>query len=516
MKYQYLHIVLAALFLAVACGERDDRLEEWLGVDGPRAVGDKIVYLDKNFSELVAIDFSAGDVDPGWTRTAVESGSRIVGTLEAEEALVMHSAATGLLQLAYPGTGEVKELELEPTYDSFVLREDPPIVGAWHSANAKGGAETFITEGEFSLVNVGAAKDAVRTETPATYGGSPLGIDIADRVPYPDGGRLFAFVRWNAYITLLDVEKPDFGLVSIPLKPGDSVMTVTPGPMKFLTSDGALTAFFLAQGTSDLHAINVDVASLGPKGKGTSLQIFPTAAGASEFVLYRGADGEDRVLVLCTSARMAGVVHPASSEVKLYSLNFSPRNVMLFTMVSTETGVEEQFAFIYDDTGASQAYYFVELDRIQEKKSKAFHYYTLPAPVRKVYMMGQDSFLVVHSGSSKSVSRVSVADSSVISVDGGTITDELLSPDGGTLYALATSGTTAAVAAFELEEFLHRKVAVTHGQKPTGLLHLADKGLLVAFDANGYALTVIPDDFKAKDSSSVVEFFVPFLFGLEH
>lgn len=516
MKYQYTHIVLAALLLAGACGERDERLDDWSGVDGPRAVGGSIVYLDKNFSELVALDFSAGDVDPGWSRMAVESGSRIVGTLESEEALVLHSSATGMLQLAYPGTGEVKEFALTPTYDSFVLREDPPVVGAWHSKNAKGDAETFITQGEFSLVNVAAAEDAVRTETPATYGGSPLGIDIADRVPYPGGGRLFAFVRWNSWVTLLDVEKPDFNLVSILLKSTDSIMTVTPGPMKFLASDGHLTAFYMAQGTSDLHAINVDVPSLGPDGEGTSLQIFPTAAGASQFVLYRGADGEDRVLVLCTSARMAAVVHPASSEVKLYSLNFSPRNAMLFSMVSSETGIEEQFAFVYDDTGSSQAYYFVELDRIHEKKSKAFHYYTLPAPVRKVYMMGQDSFLVVHSGGSKSVSKVSVADGSVISVDGGTITDELLSPDGATLYALATSGNTASVAAFELEAFLHRKVAVTHGQKPSRLLHLPDKGLLVAFDNNGYALTVIPDDFKGKDSSSVVECFVPFLFGLEH
>ena len=168
------------------------------------------------------------------------------------------------------------------------------------------------------------------------------------------------------------------------------------------------------------------------------------------------------------------------------------------------------------DSGSSQAYYFVELDRIKEKKSKAFHYYTLPAPVRRVYMMGQDDFLVVHSGGSKSVSRVSVADSSVISVDGGIISDEILSPDGNTLYALATSGNSASVAAFELAEFVHRKVAVTHGQKPTELLHLPNRGMLVAYDSNGYTLSVIPDDFKAKESSSVVEFFVPFLFGLEH
>jgi hypothetical protein len=55
---------------------------------------------------------------------------------------------------------------------------------------------------------------------------------------------------------------------------------------------------------------------------------------------------------------MVAVVHPESSAVKLYSLEgLTPTAITVFTAVSPETGVEEEFAFIYNDSGSSKSYY---------------------------------------------------------------------------------------------------------------------------------------------------------------
>ena len=158
------------------------------------------------------------------------------------------------------------------------------------------------------------------------------------------------------------------------------------------------------------------------------------------------------------------------------------------------------------------------MHRIAEKKSKAFHRYTtLPAGVRKVYMQPDDSFQVMHSSGSSPFSFVTVANGSVESVGGGlTVANEIFSPDGKTMYALSQKSGKTFVVAYDLVSRTARTVDVSYGNPPAGLVHMADAGLLVAYDSSGQTLTVIPEDFDPDSADSVVQFFAPTLIGLEH
>jgi len=510
--------IAISLLLFVACGDRDDRFDTWEGLEGPQVVGEQVVYIDHNFDEALVLEIKAGETSPAWERYDVPADGTIVGRLEQTRELLLQSSANGTLERFNPKSGVTVEYQLDAPFDRYEVLQDPPFVGAYYSANAGDSSTLFLNQGEVAFVDLEKSKDAVHKVVLKTYGGAPTGLDIAPRVPAPGGGRMFAFVRWNSFLSLVDAEKPGFQPISIPLKAPDTDVQVFPGKMKFVAGNSRLSAYFLAQASQDLYAIDLDVAQLTGGASGVTVNVFPTAVGASTFTTFSNANGDTGLLVLSPGSRMVAVVHPESSAVKLYSLEgLTPTALSVFTAVSPETGVEEEFAFIYNDSGSNKSYYYVELHRIAEKKSKAFHRYTtLPAGVRKVYMQGDDSFLVMHSSGSSPMSFVTASNGSVESVGGGlTVSHEQFSPDGNDMYALAQKGGKTYVVAYDLEDRSARDIEVTFGNPPSGLVHMADAGLLVAYDGSGQTLTVIPDDFDSDSVDSVVQFFAPTLVGLE-
>jgi hypothetical protein len=518
LTMRFVTVVICLLLLA-ACGDRDDRFDSWEGLEGPQVVGEQVVYVDHNFDEALVLEIKAGEARPAWKRYAVEADSSVVGRLEQRGELLLQSSATGVLTRFNPASGATVEYPLDAPFDRYVVLQDPPFAGAYYSDNAGDSSTLFLNQGEVAFVDLNKNKDAVSRFVLKTYGGAPLGLDIAPRVPAAGGGRMFAFVRWNSFLSLVDAEQADFQPIAIPLKAPDTEAEVSPGKLQYVAGNNRLSGYFLAQASQDLYAIDLDVKQMTGGASGVTVNVFPTAAGASTFTTFSHADGDTGILVLSPNNRMVAVVHPESSAVKLYSLEgLTPTAVTVFTALSPETGVEEEFAFIYNDSGSSKSYYYVELHRIAEKKSKAFHRYTtLPAAVRKVYMQPDDSFLVMHSTGSSPFSFVTVSNGSVESVGGGlTVSNEIFSPDGKTMYALSQKGGKTFVVAYDLESRTARTIDVSYGNPPVALVHMADAGLLVAHDSSGQTLTVIPEDFDSDAADSVVQFFAPTLFGLEH
>ncbi len=54
--------IVALLLLVAACGDRDERFDEWGGVSAPMVVGETLVYLDGNFDEALVVHPEPGDV----------------------------------------------------------------------------------------------------------------------------------------------------------------------------------------------------------------------------------------------------------------------------------------------------------------------------------------------------------------------------------------------------------------------------------------------------------------------
>ncbi len=511
-------LALLALCTAMVlqCGSRDERLDQWFQFEGPYAVGSTLVYLDRNFDEVLVIAPEAGELTPHFERLAVEEGSQVAAVLDSEKAILLQSVDKGVVQAVYPEKGKVETFEMDSPYDRFVVRDDPPLVVAYFSEGAQGGEESlFLTKGQIGFIDVTEDKEPVTGQTLKTYGGAPTGADIAPPAKLGGADRQFVFVRWNSWISMVELGGDKMDTVSIPLKPPDSETSVLPGAMKFVSEPGRLRAFFLAGG-SDLYVIDIDLATLAPGGSGVKVNVFPTAAGASKFEPFIGQDGALGIAVVCTTARMVAVVYPETSDVKLYPVEVTPRNLTLFDI----PGSGELGAFVFDDSGNDNSYYFVELDQLAEKKSKAFQYYTLPSHISRVYMLGgAEHFLALHpAGGSNSMSMVSATDGSVLSFGGGqTIHQEVFSADGNTMYTLATKGAATYLSSIDFSEpeaLDIEMINISNGPSPDRLIHLEKQGLVVATDSLNETLLVAPDDFDEREDA--VQLFAPYLLGLEH
>lgn len=504
--------------VAAACGDRDDRLTEWDGVTGPYVVGDRVAYVDDNFNELLVFTAEVNNPSPPVTRLPVQPGSTVVGTVDAKQALVMTADAEQLLQVAYPDNRVLEEFEINGPYDRFAFSQDPPLVAAYYSDNPAGGEETLVlNKGEIFVLDLSGKKAASSTRTLQTYGGSPLGVEFAPPVDLGGKTRQLVFVRWESFVSIFDLGDTSLKPIAVRLKAPDSEASVYPGKLQFVAEGGKVRGFFIAAGTLDLYMVEVDVPNLGVgENKGVLINIFPTAAGASRFETYTAVDGKTAVLVACGAARKVALVRPDSSEVILYQVDINAYDMRLFRV----PGTDEQAAFIYDNNGYENRYYFVELDRLDEKKSKAFHLYSLQSGINRVYLLGdRERFLVFHQpGSADPLSLVAAADGSVYSLGvGPTLSQEVFSADGNRMFALAQKGGVTELASFDFsnpQQILTEKVNVTHAAAPTMFRFLEEEEMVIAADSEGRTLLVAPSSFE--EESDVVELFAPYLFGLEH
>lgn len=512
MKRIWLWLALC-IFITPACGERNEAFDEWVGVQGPYVVGEQLVYLDRNLEELVVTTPHAGDVSPGWTRIPVESEAQVVGVLHTEQALMLQSKDEGVLQVVYPATGQARSYVVESPYDRFKFELDPPLVAGYFSETAQGGDGTlFLNKGEITFVDPLKEKDAVTTMVLPTYGGAPLGIDFSPEVSVGGKKGKFAFVRWKSFITIVELGSGDKP-VSVKLKPPDSEAVVTPGAIKFVQSGGKLMAFFLAQGTEDLFLIDVDLAAYGPGGTGVLVNIFPTAAGAVSFESFMDAEDTLIIVVACSLAKKVAMVYPLSSAVKTYAVDMSPTAITIFDMPASG----DKGALIFNNTGQGYNYYFVELDKLAEKKSKAFNEFSLLAPVSRVYMLPDEQhFLVIHpsaSAASTPMSLVALEDGSVISLGGNLlVSNEQFSADRTRMFALVGKSGKTHLVAFDFTSvgaMSSKDINVTNGINPTSLQYMEDQGLLVLSDSGGEMLMVVPEDFEERGDA--VQFFTPYL-----
>lgn len=503
------------IFTVVGCGDRNEAFDEWVGVQGPYFVGSRLVYLDQNLDELVVTIPKAGDTGLSWTRIPVEVGARVVGVLETEEALMLQSPDEGVLQIAFPESQVVKSFAVESPYDRFKFQWDPPLVAGYFSEGAQGGEQTlFLNKGEITFVDPLKDEDAVDTMVLPTYGGAPLGIDFSPEVTFGVKTSKFAFVRWKSFVTIVKLgsgEKP----VSVKLKPPDSEAVIMPGSIQFIKSGGKLLAFFLSQGTEDLFLIDVDLDTYGPGGSGVHVNIFPTAAGAVSFQPFTDAEDTLVIAVACATAKKVVMVYPLSSAVKSYSVDMTPREITIFDMPASG----EKGALIFDNSGQGYTYYFVELDQLATKKSKAFHEFSLLAPVARAYMLPDEQhFLVIHPSSGAAatpMSLVALEDGSVVSLGGNlSVSSEQFSADRTRMYALAGKAGKTYLVAFDFTSvgsLSSRDINVTNGIKPTSLRYIESEGLLVLSDSAGEMLMLVPDDFAERGDA--VQYFVPYLNG---
>lgn len=510
-------LLLPVLLLLARCGDRDERYDQWVGYDGPVRIADEMVYLDHNFDELLMIRVTPEQARPEWQRVEVSPTASILTPVSDQSMLLVKDSKTLELSGMVPGESEpLWSVELAGLYDRYTTNDESGILALFYSDYAQGTEDSlYVNKAEVSFVDYGHQGALSRFVIP-TYGGAPLGVDLPP--PLMSGGKTLTlgFVRWQSYLSVVNVNEPTSTPIRIPLKAPDSTATIVPGPLSFHQEGGRLQVFFISDGTTDLYLVDIDLAQFAQDGSGVSLNLFPTASGAALQEPYLLQDGTLKVLVLCRTSRTVAIVDPETSDVDLYTLDIVPRSVSFLERLNPDSGQVEKMALIMDNSGGATTYYLAQLEHLAEKKVKAFTAYTVPLPLESVALLPDgERFLAFHSTQSDTLSVVSIADGSIMSLGGGVdVTDRVFSDDHARLYVLGWRNGRQILSVLDTGTFSTNVVPMPT-QASLNRIHLMEDGQTVVLTGSSSEdLVVVPQ--TAESSDQVVYIANPLLLGLEH
>ncbi len=506
---------LLAVLAGTACGDHDDRYRQGATPLGPYVVGEAVAYMDRAFSEVVVLVPRAGERDVRWHRSPVSEGASVLTVLSGRRRLLLKDDEQGLLTSMSPLEGEFRSTSLNGPYDRFSINEDAGVMALYYGTNAAGtDLSPYVNQAEISFVDLDSGE--VRRLVIPTYGGAPQGVEITPKLDVGGQPRTLAFVRWKSFLSVVDLSRGDSVPVKVPLKAQDSTATVLPSTLSFWSEGTTLKVFFLAAGTIDLYELDIDLVHLGDGGKGVKLNLFPTAAGASSFSLVDLPGDGLRVMVLCQVARTVAMVDPARSTVQHYTLSIVPRTSQVFDMLNVETEMVEKMALILDHSGGATTYYLAQLEHLATKKSKAFRAFTLPSPLTSVVMLpGGERFLALHQGGQDSMSQVTLADGSIISV-GGTMSvlDRQFSADRSNVFVLGQRSGVRYLTRLDTATFAARTLVLPPEFTGSKMALNEKERLALLYDNDGQVLVFGSMDFEREEDLVVLAF--PALSGLEH
>lgn len=517
MKHSALLVLFVLAVPLTGCGDRDPRLEEWNPLSQPWFIGDQVVYHDTAFDELLVLEARREQSSLTYRRIPIPEGSTRWVTLDKSGKLLLRQAEDNLITLVDLSAGTMEELEIASPYDRIEASEDANAIAMYFSENATGNdANPFLNKAEVSFLDLAATPPKVVRRVIPTYGGAPLGVQLAPPVMASGKTRRLAFVRWNSSLSVVDVDKPDAAPVEIRLKTPDSSNTVVPGNLQFYVEEGVLRVLFIAGGTNDLYMVEIDVANFASGGAGVLLNLFPTASGAEVFAPYEDRDGKLAVIVLCRTGHSVAVVHPDSSEVELYALDIAPRHLLLTSLTMEDSGIMENVAVVADVQGGAQTYYIVQLDRLVEKKSKALLRFSVPSPLSNLWLLGDGRHaLAFHAYGSSSLSQVDLESGSVVSLGYSMeIRAQQMDAAMRTLYAVGVQNGKSYLVSIDAISLEVNSVRLPGNQPPSALHLLEDEDLIVLSDSDGELLWISPLQPEAPEE--IVEFVLPSLTGLEH
>jgi len=360
-------VALAACAALGGCqADRDDWVTEPLRVVGPMALGSRLVYVEQNRGELLAVDVQASDPSDQVARLVVgeEPGEPQVvpgaDAVSAPRALALMVPRERALQLLTEGGDDGPELhtvELDQAYDRVAFSADGAWAVTW-MGEASEQADFITLAGKIAVVDVVKAladEDDAVTERSLHLEEAPSRVVFSEPLELLGGRVTLAAVVTPTRIAVVDLAEPDRRSRTIFLDPG-----VHPRRMRF--TDGladdpeAEYLLFNADGDAGISAyriLGVDPAPELPEPRIqlTYHQLLPDDRPA-DFEVF-AAPGGTRYMLVSVGARvhratvMESLTTPVGTPVDLRT---GPVNRVLRAALPGANEV----AVLYDDSGSGR------------------------------------------------------------------------------------------------------------------------------------------------------------------
>lgn len=487
------YALLVVSLLLAGCGDRQDRFEANSTPQGPYVAGNTLVYLNSPQEEMLVVDALANPNHPTAESLDLEPGTRFVMRLPDRKALVLQKT-DNTVTIFYPEAGDQQDYLLTAPFNKFVYAPEQGLLACYFSGNIQTTDGQLVNKGQVAFLDLNKPGSVVE-KVLSTYGGEPLGIDIAPVT----GQRNLVLVRWLSYLSLLDARNPDFVPISIPTKAPDSESDMIPGPIQFQATAATLNAWFLDSDRGDVYQLTVDVAKVKAGGEGVGINIFPAIPGATSFAPFTTGEGTTALLVISPYRSSAAVVHPETSKVDIYELDIQPSSVQVFKDTNGD------WALLSDPSNWTEAYYVGQLSRLVELKSKAFKKYALPAPATAILALDQGQrFLALHpKGYAGVLSVVTTLDGSAVTL-GSTqesLRDWVFFRDQSLFFALlAPSSGGLSLLRIDTASMLQRSLPLS-GTSVGAMVKTESPDWILLSTSQNTDLLMVPGDFTTMDDA---------------
>jgi hypothetical protein len=401
-----LTLAIAAL-CALGCGGRAEEIEQavtWL--ERPLALGDKLVLITREDPRAFLLDVSELETpaqiaelphEPiaAWKRNGANEalvlcqGRRASADQDAEPAVLAVVESNGDVR-RYPVGGD--------PFDSLTQSGD----GRYAFLFKKEGADRLLgNPNEVAIVDLDEADAdlAVEQRTLRSFGDSPQAVIFSPTMNIVGQERRLAVVLSQANVTLIDLDHLDRVETTVQLSsPGGGAVA----PAQVLFNPAAPEIYVRGSGSDDVFVFNLaerppsDEVEEG--GEHNDFRPFIDQLGVggrpSDMVLYTGADGDARLLVLANGSQ-AAVVTAGTSQVTSVELSEEASRALLFEGASPRDREVAQRALLYREEGTAVT--FLDLEDLEERGSRNLEVLPLDRPIDRLIPMPEEQrVLIIH------------------------------------------------------------------------------------------------------------------------
>ncbi len=405
---------------AVACRERDRRIDEPLDVLGPVSIAGGLMYTERSRSLAFFVDLSD---DRGLVRTAALGHDPVVLAARPgqPEAVVLSrgergrtgvrpEAATVTAVPAAPGVA-ARTYTVGSPFNAMALTDDGRFALVYFRPETAMGRLLF-NPNEIAVVDLqapaGPGNPVLRTVR--SFGGIPNSVVFSPPISIRGERRTIAVVLSDAYVTLIDLNHLDRSEVSVRLTLPEDPRAIGPQQVLFDVDDPTL--YIRASASNDVYVVRLnETMPDGPTGNDFRPTINQLGAGRepADMALF-GAGAARRLLVVSRASQEVRVVDARSNAIAVVPLDARADRVLMFEGPAPHDTVVARRALLYSADASASAVTFLDLGDVEQRRGQNVETIQLGRAIRVALPLPDRNAVMFEHVETSSAGRLSLLD----------------------------------------------------------------------------------------------------------
>ena len=418
-RIQRVAITCLAVTVVSAC-EHETQLELGLDTLPPVPLSDSLAaYVDRDTATATIVgladSLTLARVDVGTTPILAESRAGV------DEVLVLSLGERGhagvepepasLTALPSDDASSARVYTLGSSFNALAQSEDGRYAIAFYRAGATLDRLLF-NPNEIAIVDLTAEPSESNPvlRTVRSFGGVPTQVTFSPELEIAgETGRRLAIVSSPAYVTLLDLDRPERSEITVRLTLEGDGRSINPS--QFLFDPAASNIYIRGDSANDIYVltlVEVPVSERVSNDFRPILNQLGAGRQPSDMLLYDVGRGP-RLLVSAPGSQEVVVIDNVANHSTVIPLEFPAAKIMPYQGAAPGDPEVRQRALLLPQDGSSGSLAFLDLELLEERTGRNVEAMVLSRNiVGSIQLPREDLVLLVHSGATNGVSLLDV------------------------------------------------------------------------------------------------------------